>query len=134
MLRLAVKKTGVNTMIGPGAVMEGRFSFAGFTRIDGHISGDVDAQGEVVVGESARLLSNMTAESVTVGGVVRGDVLASENIVVLSTGIILGDLVTGQIKADDGCIIHGHITICRDKGQFDAVVGERRDRKAVSGA
>jgi cytoskeletal protein CcmA (bactofilin family) len=129
---VAVKKFGLNTMIGLGTVMEGTFSFAGFTRIDGHLRGDVDVKGQVVIGESARLASNMIGESITVGGVVRGDVLASESLVVLSTGIVIGDCVVGRIKADEGCVIHGKVTLCRDKETWDAIVGERKDRRAVN--
>jgi cytoskeletal protein CcmA (bactofilin family) len=112
--------------------MEGSFCFAGFTRIDGHLRGDVDARGQVVIGESARLLSNMAGESIIVGGVVYGDVLASESLVVLSTGIIIGDCVTGRIKADEGCVIHGKITICRDKEKWIEIAGEHRDRRALN--
>jgi cytoskeletal protein CcmA (bactofilin family) len=119
-------------MIGPGTVMEGNFNFAGFTRIDGHLRGDVDAKGQIVIGETARLVSNMTAESITVGGVVEGDVLASESLVVLSTGIVIGDCITGRIKADEGCVIHGKITICRDKEKWEEIVGENKDRRALN--
>ncbi|MDR0639744.1 MAG: polymer-forming cytoskeletal protein [Spirochaetaceae bacterium] len=129
---MAAKNFGLNTMIGPGTVMEGNFSFVGFTRIDGHLHGDVDVKGQVVIGESARLVSNMTGESITVGGVVRGDVLASESLVILSTGIVIGDCVTGKIKVDEGCVIHGRITICRDKEKWDEIVGEHKDRRVVN--
>jgi cytoskeletal protein CcmA (bactofilin family) len=119
-------------MIGPGTVMEGNFNFAGFTRIDGHLRGDVDAKGQIVIGESARLVSNMTGESITVGGVVHGDVLASESLVVLSTGIVIGDCITGRIRADEGCVIHGKITICKDREAWEEAAGENRDRRAVN--
>jgi cytoskeletal protein CcmA (bactofilin family) len=119
-------------MIGPGTVMEGNFNFAGFTRIDGHLRGDVEAKGQIVVGESARLVSNMAGESITVGGVVRGDVLASKSLVILSTGIVIGDCITGRIRADEGCVIHGKITICRDREAWEEAVVENRDRRAVN--
>jgi cytoskeletal protein CcmA (bactofilin family) len=119
-------------MIGPGTVMEGNFNFAGFTRIDGHLRGDIDAKGQIVIGETARLVSNMTAESITVGGVVHGDLLASESLVVLSTGIVIGDCITGRIKADEGCVIHGRITICRDREKWEEAAGENKDRRALN--
>jgi cytoskeletal protein CcmA (bactofilin family) len=129
---LAAKNIGLNTMIGPGTVMEGSFNFVGFTRIDGHLRGDIDAQGQIVIGESARLVSNMTGDSITVGGVVRGDVLASESLVILSTGIVIGNCVTSRIKADEGCVIHGKITLCHDKEKWEEIVGEHKDRRVVN--
>jgi cytoskeletal protein CcmA (bactofilin family) len=119
-------------MIGPGAIMEGNFDFAGFTRIDGHLRGDVDVKGQIVIGESARLVSNMSGESITVGGVVYGDVLAAESLIILSTGIVIGDCITGRIRADEGCVIHGKVTICRDREKWEEAVSENKDRRVVN--
>jgi cytoskeletal protein CcmA (bactofilin family) len=131
-LELAARHVGLNSMIGPGTVMEGNFAFAGFTRIDGHLRGDVDVNGQIVIGESARLVSNMTGESITVGGVVRGDLLASGSLVILSTGIVIGDCVTGRIRADEGCVIHGKVIICRSREKWDEAVSETKGRRAVN--
>lgn len=129
---MVTKKVNLNTIIGPGTVMEGCFNFAGFTRIDGHLFGDVDVQGHAVVGKSARLKSNMVSESITVGGVIHGTVLASKNLTVLSTGIIIGDCIAGSLTADEGCIIHGRIILCRTQEAWEEAVNKHRDKRTLN--
>ncbi|MCL2205248.1 MAG: polymer-forming cytoskeletal protein [Treponema sp.] len=121
------KDFSINTIIGPGTNVSGNIESGGFTRVDGNVSGDVKAKGQVVIGERARMKSNIDGTSVTVGGVVIGNVLASEDIVVLATGLVMGDIITQRIKADEGCLIHGRVRVCRDEEAWRRAVAEYRD-------
>jgi cytoskeletal protein CcmA (bactofilin family) len=109
----------INTIIGPGTKVTGTVLSAGFTRIDGAIEGDIAALGRVVVGERARIKSDIRGTFVTIGGVVYGNIIASEKLVVLSTGLIKGNIVTRNIKADFGCLLHGRIYLCDSDEKFD---------------
>jgi cytoskeletal protein CcmA (bactofilin family) len=122
----------INTIIGPGVYVHGNVETPGFTRVDGNVLGDLKVQGQVVIGENARMKSNVTGTMVTIGGVVYGNVLASEGIVILSTGLVKGDIITRKIRADDGCLIHGRIQVCGDGEAWDKAVGEYRDMLAFS--
>jgi len=117
----------VNTIIGPGTSVCGNIESGGFTRVDGNVMGDVKAKGRVVIGERARMKSNITGTSVTVGGVVFGNVLASERIVILATGLVMGDIITRRIQADDGCLIHGRVRVCKTDDAWNRALSEYRD-------
>ena len=117
----------VNTIIGPGASVSGDIEAVGFTRIDGNVMGDVKAKGRVVIGERARMKSNVSGTSVTVGGVVFGNVLASERLIVLATGLVMGDIITRRIQADEGCLIHGRVRVCRTEENWNSAISELRD-------
>jgi cytoskeletal protein CcmA (bactofilin family) len=116
----------LNTSIGPGTWVRGDIESAGFTRIDGSVEGDVRARGRVVIGEQARMRGNISGTSITIGGVVHGDIQASERIVILSTGLILGDIVTRRIQADEGCLIHGKVVVCQTGEQWERALAEER--------
>jgi cytoskeletal protein CcmA (bactofilin family) len=116
----------LNTIIGPGAWVRGDVESAGFTRIDGSVQGDVRAQGRVIIGEQARMKSNVSGTSITIGGIVYGNIHASERVIILSTALILGDIVTRRIQADDGCLIHGKIVVCQSVEQWDRAVADER--------
>jgi cytoskeletal protein CcmA (bactofilin family) len=122
---------GINTIIGPNTDIWGDISTGGFTRVDGNVRGDMDARGRIVVGESARMKSNLTGTAITIGGVVQGNVLASERLIVLSTGLVIGDVITRRIQADEGCLIHGKITVCRDDAQWKNAIAEYKDAQSV---
>ncbi|MDR0708561.1 MAG: polymer-forming cytoskeletal protein [Spirochaetaceae bacterium] len=117
----------VNTIIGPNTHINGDVDSAGFTRIDGSLCGDLNATGRIIVGERARMKSNITGTAITIGGVVSGNVLASERVTILATGIVLGDIITQRIQADEGCLLHGRITVCQTREKWNSTVNEYRD-------
>jgi len=117
----------LNTIIGPGTSVSGDVESGGFTRVDGNVQGDVKAKGRVVIGEKARMKSNISGTSVTVGGVVFGNVLASERLIVLSTGLVMGDIITRRIQAEEGCLIHGRVRVCQSEEVWNRAISEYRD-------
>jgi len=117
----------INTIIGPGTSVFGDVESGGFTRVDGNVKGDVKAKGRLIVGERARMKSNISATSVTVGGVVFGNVIASERLIVLSTGLVMGDIITRRIQADAGCLIHGRVKVCQTDEAWNRAISEYRD-------
>jgi cytoskeletal protein CcmA (bactofilin family) len=124
----------INTILGPGASINGDIESGGFTRIDGSIRGNLSTKGRIVVGEKARMKSNISGTTVTVGGVVYGNIFASERIIILNTGLVLGDIITRRIQADEGCLIHGKITVCQSEESWDKAIAEYRDAQGVKSA
>ncbi|GMO50504.1 MAG: polymer-forming cytoskeletal protein [Termitinemataceae bacterium] len=129
--RANIKDFSINTIIGLGSSVQGDIESAGFTRVDGSIRGDLNVSGRVVVGEHARLKSDINGTSITIGGVVYGNVIASERLVVLSTGLILGDVITRRIAVEEGSLIHGKITVCKDDPKWETTLADYNDAKAV---
>jgi cytoskeletal protein CcmA (bactofilin family) len=121
----------VNTIIGPNTSVSGSLEVGGFIRVDGNVRGDVSARGRVVIGEEARMRSNISGTAVTIGGVVQGNVLASERLTVLSTGLVIGDVITRRIQADDGCLIHGKIRVCPTEESWNRALSEYQDARGV---
>jgi cytoskeletal protein CcmA (bactofilin family) len=124
----------INTIIGPETSVKGDIETGGFTRIDGRLIGNVTVKGRVVVGEKARMRSNVSGTAVTIGGVVYGNVIASESLVILASGLVLGDIVTRRIRADDGCLIHGKVSVCTNEENWTRSLSEHRDSKGVKSA
>jgi cytoskeletal protein CcmA (bactofilin family) len=124
----------VNTIIGPNTRVNGSIETGGFTRVDGSITGNVNARGRVVIGEKARMKSNVSGTSVTVGGVVCGNIIASDRVIILSTALVLGDIITRRIQADDGCLIHGKVLVCPDEKSWARALAEHRDYQSIKTA
>ncbi|MDR3337879.1 MAG: polymer-forming cytoskeletal protein [Treponema sp.] len=131
---MAIKRRddySVNTIIGPHTSVNGDVDSGGFTRVDGSLRGNLSTKGRVVVGNNARMKSNVTGTSITIGGVVYGNVLASERVMLLTTGVVIGDIITRRIQADEGCIIHGKVTICLSDEKWNSAVSEFWDIQEV---
>ena len=121
----------INTIIGPNTNLKGDIESAGFTRIDGSIAGNVNALGRVIIGERARMKSNVSGTAITVGGVVYGNIIAGESLVILSTALVLGDIITRRIQADDGCFIHGKVKVCSSEESWANAVSEYHDAQGI---
>jgi cytoskeletal protein CcmA (bactofilin family) len=66
--------------------------------------------------------------------VVYGNVIASEQLIILSTALILGDIITRRIQADEGCLIHGKVSVCPDEKSWDRALAELRDAQGIRSA
>jgi cytoskeletal protein CcmA (bactofilin family) len=78
--------------------------------------------------------SNVSGTAITIGGVVYGNVIASESLVILSTALVLGDIITRRIQADEGCLIHGRVLVRSDEESWKRALSEYRDAQGIRSA
>jgi cytoskeletal protein CcmA (bactofilin family) len=124
----------INTIIGPNTSLTGDIEAGGFTRVDGSIRGDIRARGRVIIGERARIKGNVSGTNITIGGVVCGNVIADGYLVILSTAIVIGEIITRRIQADDGCFINGKVTVCPNDESWTKTTSEYQDAQGIKSA
>jgi cytoskeletal protein CcmA (bactofilin family) len=124
----------INTIIGPNTSLTGDIDAGGFTRIDGSIRGNVTAKGRVVIGERARIKGNVTGVNITIGGVVYGNIITDGHLIILSTAIVIGDIITRRIQADDGCFINGMVSVCPNDESWIKIFSEYQDAQGIKSA
>ncbi|MDA8411613.1 MAG: polymer-forming cytoskeletal protein [Treponema sp.] len=101
----------VNTLIGAGSVVTGDLEVEGMLRIDGGLKGSARATGKVVVGSSGRVEASIRARSAIIGGLVRGDLYVTEGLRLLAGAIVLGNVFSSRLDAEEGAVIHGDIEV-----------------------
>ncbi len=101
----------LESIVGPTASLTGHLRSDGGVRIDGIFEGVIEVAGNVVIGESAKVVANITARNITVGGAVRGNIDATGRLEILSHGQVLGDIMVGQVMIDDGGVFQGNSRI-----------------------
>jgi cytoskeletal protein CcmA (bactofilin family) len=104
-------KDSLNSTIGEGSSFEGKFYISGSLRIDGKFEGEIKTDDELVVGESGKVKTNIEARSVVVAGTVVGNIIAREDVKLLETAKVLGDIVAPAISIQRGVIMQGSIKI-----------------------
>ena len=72
--------------------------------------------------------------NITVGGVVYGNIIADGHMVILSTAIVIGDIITRRIQADDGCFINGMVAVCSTDERWTQTMSEHRDAQGIKSA
>ena len=134
---MAQDKSGdysINTIIGPGSDLNGNISTGGFTRIDGNIRGNVKVKGRVIIGERARIKGDVTGTNITIGGVVYGNIISDGHLVILSTAVVIGDIITRRIQADDGSFINGRVAVCLNDESWTKAAYEHQDAQGIKSA
>jgi len=97
----------INSIIGEGTRFNGEFDLNGLLRIDGDFCGTVRTEGKVLVGKNGRAECTVYAGTVVVGGILRGNIFANEKVVILSTGIVLGNIHSPRFIVEEGVIFNG---------------------------
>jgi cytoskeletal protein CcmA (bactofilin family) len=102
----------INSIVGEGTRFKGELRVSGLLRIDGDFSGEIETAGKVLVGKNGRAECTINAETVVIGGVVRGNIVSSDKVVILSTGMLIGNVSTPRLIVEEGVIVHGKCMIC----------------------
>lgn len=101
----------INSFIGEGTRFEGSIRLTGLLRIDGDFVGKINTEGKVLIGKSGRAECSIAARTVVIGGVVKGDVVCSEKLVILSSGIVLGNVHAPKMIVEEGVILNGDCAV-----------------------
>ena len=105
----------VNSIIGEGTTVKGEFDLNGLLRIDGRFFGKVKTNGKVLVGKNGVAESTIIAGTVVIGGKVRGEIIATDGITLLSTGEMIGNIITSHLVIEEGVVFDGKCEVIEDK-------------------
>jgi len=97
----------ITTLLGHGAVFEGKLTFEGTVRIDGRFKGEVFSDGVLVIGEGAQVEAQIDVGEVIIQGTVVGNITAKRSIEIHAPGRVKGDLHTPSLQIDKGVMFEG---------------------------
>ena len=124
----------INSLVGEGTTFNGEIDLDGLLRIDGDFIGNVRTPGTVLIGKSGRVESTIEAGTVVIGGVVKGNVIATEKVVILSTGMLLGNVTAPRLIIEEGVLLNGNCVIRSGQGGLPPEKGGNDSRNGVSEA
>jgi cytoskeletal protein CcmA (bactofilin family) len=101
---------GFETVLGANSMLKGEFRSQANVRLDGTFEGTLEIEGNVLVGETARITADIHAKNVSVAGAVRGNI-SGNKIQLLRTGRVWGDISASAITTEEGAFIDGKITM-----------------------
>ncbi len=130
-MALRTDDISINTIIGKGSAISGNMKVNGFIRVDGDIDGSLETDGNVIVGENARIRGDLTAKSVIIGGIIKGNIKAAESVKVLAEAAVIGDNISRKVQVDGSAVIHGHCISIKDETEFGKTSGEYLQSKAI---
>lgn len=84
----------------------GNFSSNGTLRIDGNLEGKIICDW-LIIGESANVKGEFHVRGITVSGIVKGNIFASELVEITEFGNISGEIRTLHMSIEDGGTFEG---------------------------
>jgi len=97
------------TFLGKNTVFDGVLKFEGAIRIDGLFKGRIEApRGTLVIGEAARLESDIHVASIIISGEVRGDITADQKIDINVPGRVFGNIQAPTVVVQEGVVFAGN--------------------------
>jgi cytoskeletal protein CcmA (bactofilin family) len=101
----------IDTLIGQGTTIEGQMKCQSSLRIDGKFHGEIEATGNVVIGEHGIAESNIHAREVIIAGKVLGDVTTKGHLMIMSSGQLHGNYAGPSIIIHEGAVFNGESRI-----------------------
>ncbi len=99
---------GFETVLGANSTMEGTLRSNANVRLDGTFSGTLDINGNVLIGETAKINADVKACNISIAGAVRGNIVGKK-VQLLRTGRIWGDITANALTTEEGAFIDGKI-------------------------
>jgi len=109
------------TVLARDDTLSGKLEMTGNGQVLGNFSGEIDCQGELVIGPDAHVEADVKSARVTVAGYVRGNVIATSRLKITSTGRLEGDATVGALVVQEGGVHLGVIRV-HPEGVPDAPV------------
>ena len=106
------------TFLGKDTVFNGVLKFDGTIRIDGLFKGRIEApEGTLVIGETARLESDIHVANIIVSGEIRGDITADSKIDIHVPGRVFGNIQAPTVVVQEGVVFAGNCQTLKLEGK-----------------
>ncbi|NJP04419.1 MAG: polymer-forming cytoskeletal protein [Chloroflexaceae bacterium] len=109
--RSTVNMSKPETSIGANTRFVGNITSDGNIRIDGSVEGEIEVLGNLIIGETGRVIASVKAKSVHVSGAVKGEITAAEKLEISPTGKVWGDISTAALHIEPGGLFRGQSTM-----------------------
>jgi cytoskeletal protein CcmA (bactofilin family) len=101
------------TVIGEGMTLKGELHGAGPIVVLGRFEGDIVVEGTITVGQGGYVDANISASTIVIDGVVRGNMSADTKVEIGPTGALTGSVKSAALTASEGATVKSEIWVER---------------------
>jgi cytoskeletal protein CcmA (bactofilin family) len=122
----------ITTTLGKETNFNGTLKFKDSLKIDGSFEGEIESSGYLYIENGATVTANIRVGSVVIGGIVRGNVEASEKLEMLATGKVYGNIRTAKLKIADGVVFEGKCEMITNSDVIDVFAARVEEVKKTA--
>ncbi len=97
--------------LGPNDRLVGQLYIEGDLHLGGTVEGQVEATGNVEVGEAGNVKASVAGRGVNISGRVEGPVTARDKLVIGKSGSLSGDVRVARLVIQDGARFSGNVSM-----------------------
>src|SRR6202521_1648912 len=122
-----------STVLGRDDALSGRLQLKDGGQLLGNFSGQVESDGDLLIGPEAHVEADIRSVKVTIAGFVRGNIVASSRLKITNTGRLEGDAKVGALVVQEGGVHHGVIRVHPEgvPDHEDQIIFDSASRPAV---
>ncbi len=102
---------GTRNVLSSDVDIKGTVKFTDELVVDGKIEGEIQSNGNLTVGENARIKAEINTAKVVVYGKVHGNISATDSVVLKSSAEVIGDIKAKTLSMESGAIFVGRSTV-----------------------
>ncbi|HNW53389.1 MAG TPA: polymer-forming cytoskeletal protein [Bacteroidales bacterium] len=107
MSKILTTETPSVNIIGNGTDIKGNIKSNGDLRIDGFITGNINASGKVVVGSTGRVEGEISCQNADISGDVKANIKVTELLSLKANAVVSGDIFTNKLAIEPGAVFTG---------------------------
>jgi cytoskeletal protein CcmA (bactofilin family) len=111
------------SIVAAGLTIEGKIEGSGNVRVAGRFKGNVNVKGELIIEPGASIDGEVKADTVFVGGEVRGQIVAISRVEFRESGTLIGDLKAGSLTVAAGSKMRGKVEFGWKEGEIGPEAG-----------
>ena len=126
----AGKGVTIETIVGPNAHFRGDVQSDGGARIEGVFEGTIDITGNLIIGEGAKVIADISAHNISISGAIKGDINGNK-VEILENGRVWGNLTVTSLLLNEGAYLRGKTTMQGDiePPMIEAPKGSKREKE-----
>lgn len=107
----AVTPNSESNFLASDVSIQGDLRFAGSLVFDGRLRGETKSEGALSLQSNALLEGDISVKSLIVAGKVVGNVTATESVHLTATGVVIGDIITGELSMEANAVFRGQAKV-----------------------
>ena len=119
----------LNGFLDKGSRLKGELSFEETFRIDGKFEGVIPSGSELILGDTAEVDADIQVERISINGVLRGTVRASERVEIHPRARVQAELHTPVLRIEEGAFFQGSCDMGAEAGPKLVDVNATMQRK-----
>jgi cytoskeletal protein CcmA (bactofilin family) len=111
------------TFLGNETKFEGKLQFQGAIRIDGYLKGEIEAKGNLIIGDDALIEADIHVTYASISGEVHGNITADQRVDLQAPAKVFGNIHAPAVVIGEGVIFEGNTKMYQALERSTEMVG-----------